>query len=288
MEFKDKFIGFIDILGFKQLVKAAESGTGIPLKELLAMLKEFGSTEQRTKFEKYGPTTCPQAKHHQRDLDFRITQISDCTIVSSEVSPAGVINLINHCGGSIVGLMVKGIMCRGYITRGLVYHTEDQVIGSGYQMAYENEANVDAFKRTADERGTPFVEIDPVVCNYVKNCGDSCVKEMFSRHVKDDGDVVALFPFKMLAHSFMIAGFGHWFFDAEKEKKANQNMRLSLEQLKERVMAFVDKSNPSAVKKADYYVQALNAQSALCDNIDDLIEKLNSSFPPNPPSPGQI
>jgi hypothetical protein len=30
-EFKDKFIGFMDILGFKKLVEAAETETGMPL-----------------------------------------------------------------------------------------------------------------------------------------------------------------------------------------------------------------------------------------------------------------
>ena len=33
--FKDKFIGFVDILGFKKLVEVAEAGTGMPLAELL-------------------------------------------------------------------------------------------------------------------------------------------------------------------------------------------------------------------------------------------------------------
>ncbi len=112
MEFKDKFIGFIDILGFKNMVEVVEAGTGMALKELLEALKHLGEPEDKEKFKKYGPTTCPQSQYLQRDLDFQLKQISDCVIVSSEVSPAGVINLVQHCWGAVIMLLTKGFMCR--------------------------------------------------------------------------------------------------------------------------------------------------------------------------------
>lgn len=278
MEFKEKFVAFVDVLGFKKLVEAAEAGTGMALTELLELLKKFGSPEERNKFGKYGPTVCPQSTYLQRDLDFRLTQISDCVIVSSEVSPAGVINLVNHCWGIVIGLLQSGMMCRGYIDRGPIFHMGSQVIGTGYQKAYEKEGKVAAFRREANERGTPFVEVDRSVCDYVRNCEDRCVKEMFSRYVKDDREVVALFPFQRLAHSFMIGGFGQTF-DPEKEKSSNQNVRRWIENLRERVKNLVDKSNPSAVRKAEHYIQALNAQLALCDKNDGIIDMLSSPLP---------
>lgn len=279
MEFKEKFVAFVDMLGFKTLVEASEAGTGMPLSELLKLLETFGTPEERSKFEKYGPIVCPQSTYSQRNLDFCLTPISDCVIVSSEVSPAGVINLVNHCWGIVIKLLQNGIMCRGYITRGNIFHTETpQFIGTGYQKAYENEGKVSAFKREADERGTPFVEVDRVVCDYIGKCEDRCVKEMFSRYVKDDGEVVALFPFQRLAHSFVIAGFGQKF-DPEKEKRSNQNVRRMLANLKERVMAYLDISNPSAVRKIEHYIQALDAQLAVCDWTDEMINLLNSPFP---------
>jgi len=231
MEFRDKFIGFVDVLGFKKMVEAAETGTGMALKELLEVLEHLGKIEDKEKFSKYGPITCPQSRCLQGDLDFKLKQISDCVIVSSEVTPAGVINLVNHCWGAVIMLLTKGIMCRGYITRGLIYHTEDQIIGSGYQKAYGKESEVTAFKRSADERGTPFVEVDQSVCDYVANYTDPCVKEMFSRYVKSDGEVTALFPFQQLSHSFAIGGLGSPLFDPEKEKQSNQNVRIMIHNL---------------------------------------------------------
>lgn len=280
IEFKDKFIGFVDILGFKKMVEASEAGTGMPLFELLEILKKLGVTKDRERFEKHGPVICPNSSYIQRDLDFRVIPFSDSIIVSSEISPAGVINLVNYCWGAVINLLTKGFMCRGYITRGSIYHTDDHVIGSGYQKAYYKEKEgIIAFKRYADERGTPFVEVDQEVCNYVEDCRDRCVKEMFSRHVKGDGVVMALFPFKRLSHSFVIGGFLGEKFDPEKEKQSNKNMRLWIKNFKERVMAHVDQSDPKALRKAQHYIAALDAQIEVCKKTEEMIDKLNSPYP---------
>lgn len=277
--FKEKFIGFMDILGFKKLVEVAEKGTGMPLVELLKIVNELGTPEDRMKFVKYGPTTCPESRYVQRDLDFKITQISDCVVVSSEVSPAGVINLVNYCWGAVIKLMTKGIMCRGYITRGPVYHTDTQVIGTGYQEAYRKESLVTAFKREADERGTPFVEVDPVICDYVRNHSDSCVKEMFSRYVKEDGTATALFPFQRLQHSFIIGDWHGHKFNPERERESNNNILLMIQKMKENVMALVDRSKPDAIRKAEHYITALDAQLDVCKETDEAIDMLCTSFP---------
>lgn len=247
MKFEEKFIAFVDILGWKDLVKASESGNGFSLAELKELTAILGSSNDVERFNRYGPRICPVSKYQQRNLSFELTQVSDCVIVSSEISPSGVINLISHCWGAVLGLMIKGIMCRGYITKGSIHHNRNEFIGSGYQNAYNREGGVTAFKLEADERGTPFVEIDPVVCSYVKDINDSCVKEMFSRLVKSDSKITALFPFQRLSHQFIIGGFGQTI-DPQKEKISNQNMRKLLANTKTRVMSFVDQSNPKAVK----------------------------------------
>lgn len=260
------------------MVEASESGAGMPLNKLLEVLKELGTPEDRIKFEKNGPITCPNSKYIKRDIDFRLTQISDCVIVFSEVSPAGLINLVNHCWSAVIRLLTKGIMCRGYITRGSVYHTDVQIIGSGYQNAHGKGDQVTAFKLEANERGTPFVEVDPAVCNYVRAHGDSCMKEMFSRYVKEDGTVTALFPFQRLQHSFIIGDwFGHTF-NPEGERQSNENMRSMIEKMKERIMVFVDQSNHDAVRKAKHYIAALDAQIEVCKKTDEMINTLNSPF----------
>jgi hypothetical protein len=279
MTFTDKFIGYIDILGFKALVEAAESGVGMPLDELLDLARTLGSPDQVKHFRERGSAICPGSPRMKRDLDFCVTQISDCAVVSSEVSPAGMIALVNHCWVAVMALLRRGVLCRGYITRGKIFHTDAQVLGSGYQRAYEREGNVAAFKHEADERGTPFVEIDGVVCDFVSACGDWCTQEMFARSVRSDGEVTALFPFKTLAHKFVIRGKGNGF-DSMKERQANRNVRVHIGRLKDSVSALIDPSNLKAVKKAEHYLHALDAQLRVCDKTDELLDLLDSPASP--------
>src|SRR6267143_2631231 len=96
MQPANKFIGFVDIIGFKSLVRAAEAAQK-DLTELSQAVQALGTEEDLKHVEKYGPTICPDALHLRKDLDFQITQASDCVFVSAEVSPAGIINLVSHC-----------------------------------------------------------------------------------------------------------------------------------------------------------------------------------------------
>ncbi len=158
--FGDKFVAFVDIIGFESMVRNAEGG-GVPtLPDLLSATTLLGDAEIQGRYEKDGFSLCPCAPHMSRNLDFKITQISDCAIISAEVSPAGLINLLSHCATAYMKLMFKGFMCRGYITKGTVYHANGQVVGSGYMDAMGKEKEVSVFKHAADERGTPFIEID--------------------------------------------------------------------------------------------------------------------------------
>jgi hypothetical protein len=277
-EFKQKFVGYVDVLGFKSLVKSAEAGVGMKLADLLDLLKLLGTPANRERYVRHGPHICPQTTFSQRELDFQILQTSDSVVVSAEISPAGVINLIDHCWVAVLKLLMSGIMCRGYITIGSIYHTEAQVIGSAYQRANAMERDgVSAFKNEADERGTPFVEIDPAICEYVQQSGDNCVNEMFSRMAESDGSVTALFPFKRISHKFMISPRVK--FDPVKEKTAVKNVRKMLIGVKAKVVSFVNPENASAVRKLGHYIVALDRQLEICDRTDEIIDGFAAPFP---------
>ena len=88
----------------------------MPLSKLLALVGKLGA---RGGVEVVvGRGICPQSASVAPDLDFRVTQISDCVIVTAEVSPSGVIHLIEHCWMPCLNFFQEGVMCRGYITRG--------------------------------------------------------------------------------------------------------------------------------------------------------------------------
>ncbi|MFH1463504.1 MAG: hypothetical protein ABIO70_03880 [Pseudomonadota bacterium] len=269
--FSDKFIAFIDVLGFKSMVAAAERGEGVSLEEMVGALHLLGTGEERATYDNHGGALCPGAPRLAKNLDFMVTQVSDCVVVSAEASPAGLINLVGHCSGAVIGLMLQGIMCRGYIKRGSIYHTERDLIGSGYNDAYLAESKVSAFKREADERGTPYVELDPEVCAYVADQPNDCVRNMFDGMVRSDGQAVVLFPFRCLRHSFIVAGFMATY-EWDKERESNNEVRKLVQATKAKIWSFVDRSLPSAVSKANHYIAALDAQLEACDETDREID----------------
>ncbi len=248
------------------------------LSELSEVVRALGTDDDRKHFEKYGPTTCPEAPRLKKGMDFRITPASDCAIISAEVSPAGLINLVSHCWTACFKLLSKGIMCRGYIKRGQIYHTDEHQFGTGLSDAVEREKQVSVFKQDAEERGTPFIEVDQEIVRYVNVQLDQCVREMFSRLVKTEDDLAAIFPFQRLNHDFIIAGFGTAF-DPEKERASVNVVRGWIHKMKEQLQRHIDPSDDSAVRKGGHYTRMLDAQLMACDKTEEVIDRLSQPFP---------
>lgn len=264
-----KFIAFVDILGFKGMVEASETSEEA-LNSLIKITGMLGTGKEREQYAQYGPLTCPNAPRIDKDLDFRVTQISDCVIISAESSPAGLINLVTNCWQISIRLLQSGILCRGFITEGSVYHTDTQVIGPAYQAAYASESTVTAFKRLTDEKGTPFIEIDDKICQYVSAHTDQCVKTMFERLTSFDGSKYAIFPFKRLDHEF---GFGGIFgqFDPKTHLDSVQTIRGWIRDMKEKILENCKGGGPSATAKAQHYLDALDRQLIALGKTEEMI-----------------
>jgi hypothetical protein len=141
------------------------------------------------------------AKYVAKDLNFKATQISDCTVVSAEISPAGALNIIKHCWLIALKLLNEGVLCRGVITRGNILHTEDQFIGTGYIHAYQSEKSVKFLQANEHEEGTPFIELQQNIVDYIKSDTDPCVRDMVSRMTHSDGNYTAIYPFHALGNA---------------------------------------------------------------------------------------
>ena len=278
LQYTEKFIAFFDVLGWTSLVRASDEGCGLSLPELSEIATTLGTDADRKHFEKYGPTACPKAPYIRKDMDFRITQVSDSVLISAEVSPAGLINLVSHCWTACFKLLSKGIMCRGYIKRGRIYHTSKHQIGTGFSDVVEGEKHVSIFKKDADERGTPFIEVDKEVVQYVEHHPGQYVKEMFSRLVKKEGDLAAIFPFQRLNHSFIVAEFGTTF-DPENERASLNVVRGWIHRMKEQVQRHIDPLDESVLRKGNHYIRMLDAQLVACARTEEEIDRLMQPFP---------
>lgn len=267
--YSNKFIAFVDILGFKQMVEASAKDESM-LDRLIEMTDVLGIHSELSHHEVFGPITCPCAPYIQKDLDFRVTQISDCVVISSEISPSGLINLVSGCWKISVRLLQSGILCRGFVTAGKVYHTESQIIGPAYQAAYESESTVTAFRRMADEKGTPFIELDDEVSRYVADQKDECVKTMFERFTSFDGSKYAVFPFKALDHEFSFGGAsGEVQYD--EDRRGVDVIRGWIADMKRLVLESCEAGGPRAAVKAQHYLDALDRQLVELDRIEEMI-----------------
>lgn len=201
MRAKDKFIAFVDILGFSDLVEAAERNGGGDFSRLLELAQVLGSPADANRFRQSGPKICPHSGYVARDLDFQVTQIADCVVVSAEVSPAAIMNLAHYCFGISVKLLSKGALCRGVVTRGNIHHSEGQFIGTGYMRAYRDERHVAFLRTEKTEKGTPFIQVDDAIAEYVRDETDECVRKMFARITRSDGTYTAIYPFGVLSNA---------------------------------------------------------------------------------------
>lgn len=276
--FEDKFVAFIDVLGFRNLVDLAERKQGPTLAELRDVVKRLGNERDISRIRADGPSICPNAARQVKDVGFELTQASDSVIVSTEISPAGFIGILEHCHIAAMRLLKDGFLCRGYITRGLIFHRDGEFYGSAYQRALSSEPNVAAFRREVDDRGTPFIEFDPQVVSYAEAVEDACVHLMFDRLTKTDGTLRAIFPFSRLSHGFMIGGLGIEF-NPDKERRNNQVMREIILGIKSKLRLYLTPGNSAAVRKVEHYEAALDAQLAICDMTDRTIDDLCTPFP---------
>ena len=279
VRYTEKFIAFLDVLGWKSLVHASDKGCGLSLGELCEIMDDLGRSADRRHFEKHGPTTCPQAPCKRKDLDFCITRFSDSVLISVEVSPAGLINLMSYCSHACAGLMSKGVMCRGYIKRGRIYHTSEYQIGVGISDVVAREKQVSIFKKGADEHATPFIEIDMNVVQYVSNQSDECVKEMFPRFVEEKNGLAAIFPFKRLDPSTFFGSRSGHKFNPKRERESVNGVRGWILGMKEYVQQNVDWSNESAHQKGSQYIEMLKDKLVDCDRLDHEINLMAQTFP---------
>ena len=198
----DKFIVFLDVLGWKSFVRKTEEENNLSVRkavDILQLIEKVLNTK-KDMCSKDGPDICREAPKKQNDVDFCFTMSSDSVVISTEVSQAGLINLLHCCHAIYFSLIMrKGLMCRGYIVQGPIYHTEDHCLGTGLGDTVDGEKQVSIFRTEDGESGTPFIELDRRVIQFInEEVTDPCVKQVLKELVYIQNDVGAIFPFRRL------------------------------------------------------------------------------------------
>jgi hypothetical protein len=116
-EYKDRYVAFLDLLGFKALVCAAEND-------------ESEHSRLREVLERLNRTLCNNPL-----LGFRFTHFSDCIIVTCDVVPEALTQIFASVDILTRNLLQYDVLVRGGITRGGAFHSPQYVYGTAVSRA---------------------------------------------------------------------------------------------------------------------------------------------------------
>jgi hypothetical protein len=129
-QYEERYIAFIDILGFTSLVNRAEKDASL-LEKLASILEEV-ATFTRIDVEM---TSTSDPKIFFNDM-FRMSTFSDNIVISTKINTVGLV-LIAFISAMICNKFLHlGIFTRGAITKGKLIHTTEIVLGDGLIRAY--------------------------------------------------------------------------------------------------------------------------------------------------------
>lgn len=275
IKYEDKFVAFVDILGFKEIV--TNSAARDDPKSVARMIRRLGSEDDIALYRGYGAEVCPTSEKRSADLAMRISQVSDCVVVSAEVSPAGAINIVNFCRKIAERLLLReGVLCQGYLTRGKIVHDGMMFFGPGYQAAVAGEKTAAAIELPDGTLGTPFIEIDPVVVSYNETYGDDCTREMFSRMTISVDDYVLISPYGIFDR------LANWAFDPSKSPDQMCDELGSAKHIIDQIeskLAASKPCHPRAQSKLDIsFAELSKARDRLAD-VEDIFAGFSRPFP---------
>ena len=159
---EERFVVFLDILGFTEIIKSIESDNSKDNPNL----KQIKSVLNFMNEETTDPNYCSDLPIYvhtddgmvERELgDPKLTYVSDCIIISAEPTIDGFKGLSRKIHKITADLAYDGIFCRGAITKGKLFHHEKMIFGTSYIKAYKLEEEQAKF---------PRVIIDPDIIHF--------------------------------------------------------------------------------------------------------------------------
>lgn len=188
--YENRFVAFLDILGFKELIYKIES-EGEKSSDFQRVRSVLNFLHEES-IESNGQHDLPVYEQKEgymleKELgDPRISYISDCVIISTESSFDGFKSLCNKITKFSTDIAYDGIFLRGSITHGKVYHHGPMLFGSAYQKAYQLES---------EHAKHPRIIIDDIVFDVLRgDQGKFPLNEHAITKVDNDFSYLSNFP----------------------------------------------------------------------------------------------
>jgi hypothetical protein len=147
--FQQRFIAFVDILGFSSIVErmSSEGHLFTTVRDVLKDLDRQSHDFQRYRREHRDKREATRRKGRATlvgDTNLQMTAFSDCYVLS-EVSPAWHVLAAVQALGS--RFLAEGILTRGAVVQGNAYHNGRVLFGPGIVDAYRLESDVAKYPR---------------------------------------------------------------------------------------------------------------------------------------------
>jgi hypothetical protein len=142
--YTERYVAFIDILGFSEHVRAS-ANTPSEAKKILEVMNNQLTTWSNPAFIRTH-TTLGEDFHHQ--------SFSDCIVFSEAASPKGLHYLLFSVTQLALDLLANGFLSRGGIAKGLLHHSKNAVFGPAFLTAYGLEQNVAKYPRIVVDQAT--------------------------------------------------------------------------------------------------------------------------------------
>jgi hypothetical protein len=163
LDYQERVVAFIDVLGFADLVKASATDTAARDKtsKLIAIYKVFDwfVTEMLERLVEGG-------------------FFSDTFILSATLEQA--LYLIRETGNLCRFLLLQGFPCRGAIAAGLLHHRERIIIGPALIDAYRAEQSVAIYPRIVVDEATREI--------WAKECAPESAHSRLKYLIREDCD----------------------------------------------------------------------------------------------------
>lgn len=134
MPYGERYVAFVDILGFGEIVKNSTRGDGSPsFDDLVSVLAKMGERDQDID-DVFGD-------------DFKFQTFSDSIIMSEKISTGGLFQIVTAVGDLAIDLLKVGLLMRGGIAKGSLYHESNVVFGPAFLEAYRLESSIANYPR---------------------------------------------------------------------------------------------------------------------------------------------
>jgi hypothetical protein len=142
--YSDRYVAFIDILGFSSHVHQSEHSPS----EAEKLVRIMNRISERWSYPAL------QSTHEVLGEDFKSQSFSDCTVLSEAATPKGLHYLLLMVTQFALDLLANGFLLRGGIAKGPLHHSDNAVFGPAFLKAYDLEQNIAEYPRIIVDQNT--------------------------------------------------------------------------------------------------------------------------------------